>query len=52
MKIVYLAKQHGCSTTSYKIRILATLKEETFAGINFRGEPLSEDFMGIKKGEF
>ena len=22
-----------------------------FAGINFRGEPLSKDFTGIKKGE-
>ena len=24
---------------------------KTFAGINFRGEPLSKDFTGIKKGE-
>ena len=24
---------------------------KNFAGINFRGEPLSKDFTGIKKGE-
>ena len=24
---------------------------KNFAGINFRGEPLSKDFPGIKKGE-
>ena len=39
-----LEEMSSCTLKNFLVNL-------SFAGLNFRGEPLSKDFMGIKTGE-